>query len=174
MSTLRVGAVILMSTAVLLVTGCAKGAGLNTSGVERAVTEKLTVAYKPLKVGATKCPSKVSLEKGTTFTCETEVAGSMVGVKVTTTDDAGAIRFETTKAVLQIWDVQRDLEAKLHAAYDEPGDVLDIKAQCNGLAVRVLAVGSTFRCDVTVSAEKMVQEVTVEDATGNVTYRAVS
>lgn len=175
MTTHRVGitATLVVLVAILGLGGCAKGAQLDTSKAEEVISEKLTAAYAPLDVGATTCPGNAKSAKGTTFVCSTEIGTSSVDVKVTVTDEKGNVEFVTTKAVIDIAKVQADLAAKLHAAYDEPGDVLKIAVDCGKPAVRVLKPHSSFVCEVTASAQVMAQEVTVEDTAGNLTYRAV-
>ena len=95
-------------------------------------------------------------------------------VTVTLRDTKGAISFTTNPAVIVVARVEADLRTRLHEAYDEPGDVMEITVGCPGAAVRVLDVGATFRCSVIAGGTNMAQEVTVADLGGEVTYRAVS
>lgn len=156
-----------------ILVGCSRGPRLDTSGAERIISEKLAKAYDPVEIGATSCPDDAGLSKGSTFACTTKVGAQPLDVSVKVVGDDGDVEFVTKQAVIDIAKVESDLSAKLHAAYDEPGDVLEITVDCGEPAVRVLAPHATFRCRVTASAQEMVQEVTVEDAAGNLTYRAI-
>ncbi len=113
-------------------------------------------------------------EGGRTLHLHHEVGGATVGVAVTMTDGNGRISFTTRQAIVARANVEHDLTARLHAAYDEPGDAMAISATCPGSAVRVLAVGATFPCRVVVGGDTLTYLVTVADAAGNVTYRATS
>ncbi len=159
--------------AVLLVAGCGSRS-LDGSKVEAEISTKLAKDHAPLEVGATTCPKVPSPKAGARFTCTTEVGGATVGVAVTMTDGNGRISFTTRRAIVARANVEHDLTARLHAAYDEPGDAMAISTTCRGSAVRVLAVGATFPCRVVVGGDTLTYVVTVADAAGNVTYRATS
>jgi hypothetical protein len=174
----RTWKVVVRSSAVVavvagLLAGCGGGSRVDVRGVEKTITAELERVYAPVRVGPTTCPSAPALEKGATFRCATRVAGQSVDVRVTLRDTKGAITYSTSRAVIVVAQVEADLRARLHDAYDEPGDVMEISVRCAGPAVRVLDVGATFRCSVEAGGTSMTQEVTVADRGGAVTYRAV-
>jgi hypothetical protein len=174
----RTGKIVTRSVVVALVAAgllgaCGGGGRVDAKGVEKTISTKLERAYAPVRVGPTTCPSPPPLERGATFRCATEVDGRSVDVRVTLRDTEGAITFTTTRAVIVVAQVEADLRARLHDAYDEPGDVMKISVHCAGPRVRVLDVGATFRCAVEAGGTSMAQEVTVADLGGAVTFRAV-
>lgn len=154
--------------------GCGGGSRVDVKGVERTVTTKLSRAYAPARVTSTTCPKSPPLKANSKFRCTTRVAGQGLGVAVTLVDTKGAISFTTTRAVVVVAHVEADLASRLHEAYDEPGDIMDITVRCSGPAARVLNVGATFRCSVIAGGTPMIEEVTVADLGGTVSYRAVS
>lgn len=157
-----------------LVAGCGGGQRVNVAGVERIVTSELSRTYAPAQVTATACPGSPPLKADTTFRCKADVAGQAVEVKVTLLDSKGAISFATTRAVIVTSQVEADLGKRLHEAYDEPGDIMKISVRCPGSEVRVLDVGDTFRCTAVAGDTTMIDEVTVADVNGAVSFRTVN
>ena len=170
---LGVGTLVLVVIVALLCAGCGHKA-LDTSRAEAVITRKLTVAYAPLKVGRAACPATTKLGKGAAFRCTVDVGGARLGISVTQTDSAGAVTFVTDQALIDVAKVEADLTKKLRAAYGEPGDVLTVAVGCPGGRVRALPKGATFRCNVTMSDEHLVEVVTVDNIRGGVSYSATS
>jgi hypothetical protein len=169
----RAAALIAVVTVLATLSGCGSRT-LSTSGVEAQISARLARDHAPVRVGATTCPSVPRPAKGARFTCRTAVGDQTVGVDVAMTDADGHLAFVTTRSIVARAEVERDLEKRLHDAYDEPGDVMAITATCPGAAVRVLAVDATFRCTVKTGDSTASYVVTVADRAGNVTYRSTS
>ena len=170
---LGVGSLVAFVILALLCAGCGHKA-LDTTKAEAVITRKLAATYAPLKVGQTSCPATTKLGKGATFRCTVDVSGARLGIQVTQTDSAGAVTFVTDQALIDVAEVETDLTKKLQAAYGEPGDALTVVVGCPGARVRALPKGATFRCNVTMSDEHLVEVVTVDNTRGGVSYSATS
>lgn len=170
---LGVGPLALVVVVALVCAGCGHKA-LDTTRAEAVITRKLTVAYAPLKVRRASCPATTKLGKGAGFRCTVDVGGAKLGIRVTQTDSAGAVRFVTDQALIDVAKVEADLTKKLQAAYGEPGDVLAVVVGCPGARARALPKGATFRCNVTMSDEHLIEVVTVDNTHGGVSYSASS
>lgn len=169
----RVAVVVVLLALASIVAGCGGSKRVDVTGVERVITAKLAAAFAPARVTSTTCPGSPPLETGTTFTCSTRIDGQPVGVDVRITDTDGGITFTTTKAIIVTAHVEADLRKRLHAAYDEPGDTIAVTVRCPGPAVRVLAVGASFRCDAFAAGTAMPQRATVADRHGTIAFSAL-
>lgn len=170
---LRVSTLAVAIMCALLCAGCGHKA-LDTSKAEAVISRKLAVAYAPLKVGRTSCPATTKLGTGAKFRCTVDVSGAKLGIEVTQTDSTGAVKFVTDQALIDVAKVEADLTKKLRLAYSEPGDVLNVVVGCPGARVRALPKEATFRCNVTMSDEHLVEVVTVDNIRGGVSYSATS
>lgn len=157
----------------VILAGCSSPRSVDDVGVGAAIAAELQPHLAPEEISSVECPPDVPVEAGGRFTCVVHVAEESVDVAVTQKSTGGDITFAPQGAVVVTEVVRADLDRRLHDAYDQPGDVMDLDVDCGGPAVRVLAVGDTFDCDVTAGGSTFVERVAVVDAAGTVSYLVV-
>lgn len=159
--------------AVGLLAGCAGSPKLDAAGLEHAITTELQPHLDPEPITTVECPGDIPAGAGDPFTCVVHAAEVSFDVEVVERDDAGDVEFAPEDAVLVTAVIEADLDARLHEAYDQPGDVMELTVDCGEPRVRVLQVGDTFDCEVTARDTVFVERVSVVDPTGTVSYLVV-
>lgn len=159
--------------ALLVVAGCSAAPQMDSAGVEDAITTELQPHLEPATIDTVDCPDDVPVGSGSTFTCAVTVAEATFDVDVTQQDTQGGIEFAPTEVVIVTGMIEEDLDTRLHEAYDEPGNVMDLDVDCAGPAVRVVEVGDTFDCEITADATVFVERVEITDESGTVSYLVV-
>ncbi len=153
--------------------GCATDPMMDTAGVERTITEELQPHLEPETITAVDCPDDIAVETGAVSTCVVHAGDTGFDVEVTQRDADGGIEFAPAGAVIVTAAVETDLDGRLHEAYDQPGDVIDLTVDCGRPPVRVLEVGDTFDCEVDADGTIFIERVSVVDTAGTVSYLVV-
>lgn len=163
----------LTAALVIAAAGCAAVPQMDAEQVEAVIATELEPHLEPEPIDSVDCPGKVPVEVGAEFTCVVRTADTDFDVEVTQQDDTGEIEFAPRDAVIVTAAIEADLDTRLHEAYDQPGDILDIAVDCDEPRVRVLEVGDTFDCTVTAADSEFVERVSVVDTEGTVSYLVV-
>lgn len=153
--------------------GCGAAPHIDAVGVADAITTELQPHLDPETITSVECPDGIAPDSGSQFTCVAHAADASFDVEVTQKDDHGEIEFAPTDAVIITAVVEADLDTRLHEAYDQPGNVMDLDVDCGGPRVRVLAPGDTFDCEVTADESIFIERVSVVDTAGTVSYLVV-
>ena len=153
--------------------GCAAEPRIDATGVADAITTELQPHLDPETITSVECPDDVAPESGAQFTCVAHAADVSFDVEVTQENDDGKIEFAPTDAVVVTAGIEADLDSRLHEAYDQPGDVMDLDVDCGGPRVRLLTPGDTFDCEVTADGSIFTERVSVVDTAGTVNYLVV-
>jgi Domain of unknown function (DUF4333) len=148
------------------------GDGLvGTADVERLLVSTQRRKSPKLRVGAANCPDQVRLANGTRFTCTVQIEGARAPYAVTLRDvDAtratGRFALEPAKPIIDVTRIVGLIRTKL-----QPG-AGGAEVRCGTAKVRVVDIGGTIACTITVG--DAVQKVTavVKDLKGTVVVRS--
>ncbi len=137
----------------LLLTSCVSGGFHGSSNgdvsgalVEHQIDTQLTPGYlvqdPGLHIGRSKCPSRIDLSPGHRTACVLAVEGQLLRVAVIPTE-SGKYDIRQLDALLKMADVEKTTAAEL---FTQTG--VELKPRCGAPRVRVLIVGTRFRCAI--------------------------
>ncbi len=143
---------------------------VGTADVERLLVSTQRRESPRLRVGTATCPDQVRLANGTRFTCTVLIEGTKAPYSVTLRDvDAagtgGRFALEPAKPIIDVTRIVSLIRSKL-----QPG-ARGAEVRCGATRVRVVEVGGTIGCTITLG--DVVQKVTAEvkDLKGTVVVR---
>ena len=143
---------------------------VGTADVERLLVSTQKRKSPRLQVGTATCPDQVRLANGTQFTCTVLIEGTRAPYAVTLRDvDAagtgGRFALEPAKPIIDTTRIVGLIRSKL-----QPG-ARGATVRCGAAKVRVVEVGGTIGCTITLG--DAVQKVTAEvrDLRGTVVVR---
>jgi hypothetical protein len=171
--------VALLLVALLAACGGGEGRGATTAPPERLVgtddVERLLVSTQrrkspKLKIGEASCPDQVRLANGTRFTCTVQIEGAKAPYAVTLRDvDAaeatGRFAVAPAKPIIDVSRVvgliRRELQPTARGA----------TVSCGAAKVRVVEVGATISCTITLGDAVQKVSAVVKDLQGTVVVR---
>jgi hypothetical protein len=143
---------------------------VGTADVERLLVSTQKRRSPKLRVGAASCPDQVRLANGTMFTCTVRIEGVKAPYSVTLRDvDAsgagGRFALAPAKPIIDVTRIVGLIRTKLQPT----ARAADVR--CGGARVRVVEIGGTIACTITLG--DAVQKVTavVKDLEGTVVVR---
>jgi len=143
---------------------------VGTADVERLLVSTQRRRSPNLKVGAATCPDQVRLANGTKFTCTVLIEGTRAPYAVTLRDvDAakatGRFALAPAKPIIDVSRIVALIRTKLQPT------ARDATVRCGTAKVRVVEVGASIGCTITLG--DAVQKVTaqVQDLKGTVVVR---
>jgi hypothetical protein len=143
---------------------------VGTGDVERLLVSTQRRRSPRLRVGAASCPDQVRLANGTRFTCTVQIEGTEAPYAVTLRDvDAtratGRFALEPAKPIIDVTRVVGLIRTKLQPT------ARAATVRCGAAKVRVVEIGGTIACTITLG--DAVQKVTavVKDLKGTVVVR---
>jgi len=163
-----------------LLAGCGGGAErgtaparnelVGTADVERLLVSTQKRKSPKLRVGAASCPDQVPLANGTRFTCTIQIEDAEAPYAVTLRDvDAagatGRFALAPAKPIIDVSRIVRLIRGKLQPA------ARDATVRCGAAKVRVVEVGATIACTITLGDTVQKVDAVVEDLRGTVVVR---
>ena len=143
---------------------------VGTADVERLLVSTQKRRSPTLRVGTATCPDAVRLANGTRFTCTVLIEGTEAPYAVTLRDvDAtgagGRFALEPAKPIIDVTRIVTLIRSKLQPT------ARGAEVRCGATKVRVVEIGGTIGCTVTLG--DAVQKVTAEvkDLKGTVVVR---
>ena len=143
---------------------------VGTADVERLLVSTQKRKSPKLRVGMASCPDQVRLANGTTFTCTVQIEGVSAPYSVTLRDvDAagtgGRFALEPAKPIIDVTRIVSLIRGKLQST------ARAATVRCGTAKVRVVEVGASIACTITLG--DAVQKVTAEvrDLKGTVVVR---
>jgi len=143
---------------------------VGTADVERLLVSTQRRRSPGLRVGTASCPDQVRLADGTRFTCTVRIEGADAPYAVTLRDvDAaeatGRFALEPAKPIIDVARIVGLIRGKLQPT------ARGASVRCGAARVRVVEVGATIGCTITLG--DAVQKVTavVKDRKGTVVIR---
>jgi hypothetical protein len=120
-----------------------------------------------VRVGRVVCPKGIKPTEGATFQCTADVAGEQLPVTVTLSHvdtDAGSYDsdFEQAKALLDANKVVEEIRLRL------PEQAANAMVDCGTPRVRVVEVGGSLECTVSLGSKRRVVSLVVENVEGTV------
>jgi Domain of unknown function (DUF4333) len=167
---------------VALLAACGGGAGerrtttrqpdelVGTADVERLLVSTQKRKSPNLKVGAATCPDQVRLANGTRFTCTVQIEGTKAPYAVTLRDvDAaratGRFALAPAKPIIDVSRIVDLIRGKL-----QPG-ARGADVTCGTAKVRVVEVGASIGCTITLGDAVQKVSAEVKDLKGTVVVR---
>jgi uncharacterized RDD family membrane protein YckC len=122
-----------------------------------------------LRVGRVACPEGVKLAEGVTFQCAAEVADAQLPFTVTvvhvnTSTGEFDYRVEAAKALVNTDTAVEQIQAEL------PVEAANATVDCDTPRVRVLEVGGTIDCTVSLGSRRHIVHAVVDDVAGTVHF----
>jgi Domain of unknown function (DUF4333) len=143
---------------------------VGTADVERLLVSTQKRKSPRLRVGMASCPDQVRLANGTRFTCTVQIEGTRAPYAVTLRDvDAakatGRFALQPAKPIIDVTRIVGLIRSKLQPT------ARAAMVRCGAAKVRVVEIGATIGCTITL--EDAVQKVTAEvkDIEGRVVVR---
>ena len=144
---------------------------VGTADVERLLVSTQKRRSPKLQVGMASCPDQVRLANGTRFTCTVQIEGTKAPYAVTLRDvDAtrttGRFALEPAKPIIDVTRIVSLIRTKLQPT------ARTATVRCGTPKVRVVEIGGTIACTITLGTA--VQKVTavVKDLKGTVMVRS--
>jgi hypothetical protein len=151
--------------------GAARDELVGTADVERLLVSTQRRRSPRLKVGTASCPDQVRLANGTRFTCTVQIEGVKAPYAVTLRDvdaagTSGRFALEPAKPIIDVTRIVSLIRGRL-----QPTARAAI-VRCGAVKVRVVEIGGSIGCTVTL--DDVVQKVTavVKDLKGTVVIRS--
>jgi Domain of unknown function (DUF4333) len=169
-----VAAIVLL--AATLLGGCSGeltigGNTVDSDRMAASVSSKLRERWPTMQIGSVACPEGVKLAEGATFQCTAEVAGGQLPVTVTlshvrTGDDTVEYDYEVkpAKALIDTHEVISQIRAQL------PAQAVTATVDCAAPPVRVVEVGGTVACTVSLGSRRQVVRTVVDNVDGKVHF----
>jgi hypothetical protein len=151
-------------------TAAARDQLVGTADVERLLVSTQRRRSPRLRVGAASCPDQVRLANGTRFTCTVQIEGTKAPYRVTLRDvDAaratGRFALEPARPIIDVTRVVGLIRSKLQPTA-RGADV-----SCGAAKVRVVEVGATIACTITLGDAVQRVRAQVLDLKGTVVVR---
>jgi hypothetical protein len=166
---------------IALLAGCGGGTGrpaattrpdqlVGTDDVERLLVATQRRKSPDLKVGRATCPDRVRLANGTRFTCTVQIEGTKAPYAVTLRDvDAagtgGRFALAPAKPIIDVARIVGLIRSKL-----QPG-ARGATVTCGPAKVRVVEVGATIACTITLGDAVQKVSAVVQDLQGTVVVK---
>jgi len=126
---------------VWLVAACAGDPKLDMAAATSVLNGYVDSNYASIEHGDATCPTDVPMKLGTEFECVVPFGDATLHIRVTQTDDDGAVTYEPVEAVFVADDLEVDLARQV---VDQL--VGTVTVDCGSEAVFVVAPGDTFEC----------------------------
>jgi hypothetical protein len=144
---------------------------VGTSEVEKLLVSTQKRKSPLLRVGAARCPEQVRLADGERFTCTVEIEGVTAPYQVTLRQvDAargtGRFALQPARPIIDVTRIVGLIRGKLRPA----GRSATVR--CGSAKVRVVEVGATIRCTVSLGGAARKVDAVVKDLDGTVVIRA--
>lgn len=164
-------AVVLLAAALL--TGCSAHVTIGADTVDSHRTADAVGAYlrkqlPDVQVGSVACPEGVKVAEGATFTCTAEVADSQLPVTVTlshVSDGDYTYELKPAKALIDTEKVVTEIRSRL------PAQAAAAKVDCGTSRVRVVEVGGTIPCTISLGARRQAVQTVVDNLDGTVHFQ---
>ena len=143
---------------------------VGTADVERLLVSTQKRKSPNLKVGAASCPDRVRLANGTRFTCTVQIEGVKAPYAVTLRDvDAtkatGRFALAPAKPIIDVSRIVGLIRSKLQPT------ARGATVTCGTAKVRVVEVGATIACTITLGDAVQKVSAVVKDLQGTVVVR---
>jgi Domain of unknown function (DUF4333) len=144
---------------------------VGTTEVEKLLVSTQKRKSPLLRVGAARCPERVRLANGETFTCTVEIEGAIAPYEVTLRQvDAargtGRFALRPAKPIIDVTRVVGLIRGRLRPA------ARSATVGCGTAKVRVVEVGATIRCTVSLGGAARKVDAVVKDLDGTVVVKA--
>ncbi len=144
---------------------------VGTAEVERLLVTTQRRRSPGLRVGTASCPDQVRLANGTRFTCTVQIEGTRAPYRVTLRDvdparSTGRFALEPAKPIIDVTRVVGLLRSKLQPTARRAS------VRCGAARVRVVEVGATIACTITLGDTVQKVRAQVKDLQGTVVIRA--
>jgi Domain of unknown function (DUF4333) len=151
-------------------TAPARGELVGTADVERLLVSTQQRKSPKLRVGAASCPDQVPLANGTRFTCTVLIEGTKAPYAVTLRDvDAtgatGRFALAPAKPIIDTSRIVGLIRGEL-----QPG-ARGADVRCGAAKVRVVEVGASIACTITLGDAVQRVDAVVKDLQGTVVVR---
>jgi hypothetical protein len=143
---------------------------VGTGDVERLLVTTQKRKSPGLRVGTASCPDQVRLANGTRFTCTVRIEGTLAPYAVTLRDvDAaratGRFALEPAKPIIDVTRIVGLIRSKLQPT------ARAATVRCGTTRVRVVEVGATIACTITLGDAVQRVRAVVKDLEGTVVVR---
>jgi Domain of unknown function (DUF4333) len=143
---------------------------VGTAEVERLLVTTQKRRSPGLRVGTASCPDQVRLANGTRFTCTVQIEGARAPYRVTLRDvdparASGRFALEPAKPIIDVTRVVALIRSKLQPT------ARGAAVRCGTARVRVVEVGSTIACTITLGDAVQNVRAQVKDLKGTVVIR---
>jgi uncharacterized protein DUF4333 len=143
---------------------------VGTAEVERMLVTTQKRRSPGLRVGTASCPDQVRLANGTRFTCTVQIEGTRAPYRVTLRDvdparATGRFALEPAKPIIDVTRVVALIRGKLQPT------ARGATVRCGTARVRVVEVGSTIACTITLGDAVQKVRAQVKDLKGTVVVR---
>jgi hypothetical protein len=143
---------------------------VGTADVERLLVSTQKRKSPKLRVGTATCPDQVRLANGTRFTCTVLIEGTKAPYAVTLRDvDAagtgGRFALEPAKPIIDVTRIVSLIRGKLQPA------ARGAEVRCGATKVRVVEIGGTIGCTITLGDALQKVTAEVKDLKGTVVVR---
>jgi hypothetical protein len=133
------------------------------------ISRKLREQVPDVRVGSVVCPKGVKLREGVTFQCTADVAGGQLPVTVTLSHvntDKGAYDydFKWAKALIDTDKAVEGIQSRL------PEQAVNATVDCGTPGARVVEVGGTVECTVSLGGKHQVVRAVVDNVDGTVHF----
>jgi Domain of unknown function (DUF4333) len=144
---------------------------VGTADVERLLVTTQKRRSPGLRVGAASCPDQVRLANGTRFTCTLTIEGTRAAYAVTLRDvdqarATGRFALQPARPIIDVTRVVGLIRGRL-----QPG-ARGASVSCGAARVRVVQVGATIACTITLGDTVQKVRAQVKDLQGTVVIRA--
>ena len=146
-------------------------AQVGTAEVERLLVGTQRRKSPRLKVGSASCPDQVRLANGTRFTCTVQIEGVQAPYRVTLHDvdvgrATGRFALEPAKPIIDVTRVVGLIRGKLQPT------ARAAVVRCGAAKVRVVEVGASIACTITLGDAVQKVSAVVKDLQGTVVVRS--
>jgi Domain of unknown function (DUF4333) len=143
---------------------------VGTGDVEQLLVSTQKRKSPGLRVGAAHCPDRVRLANGTRFTCTVQIEGTTAPYAVTLRDvgaDGAGGRFalEPAKPIIDVARIVDLIRSKLQPT------ARGAAVRCGAARVRVVEVGASIACTITLGDAVQKVQAQVKDLQGTVVVR---
>ncbi|TCN33574.1 uncharacterized protein DUF4333 [Kribbella orskensis] len=162
--------VVLLAAALLV--GCSAdvtvgGDTVDSDRTADAVGKYLRELVPEVQVGSVTCPKEVKVAEGASFQCTAEVAGSQLPVTVTLShvkDGDYTYELKPSKALIDSGKVTAEIKSRL------PAQAAAATVDCGTPRVRVVEVGRTIPCTISLGSKRQVVRTVVDNLDGTVHF----
>jgi hypothetical protein len=143
------------------------GGRVDSDRTADAVGKYLHDAVPDVQVGSVTCPKDVKVTEGARFQCTAELAGSQLPVTVTLShvkDGDYTYELKPAKALIDIDKVITEIQSRL------PAQARAATVNCGTPRVRVLEVGGTIPCTISLGSKRQAVRTVVDNLDGTVHF----